>query len=92
VHAAHRVADDEAHALEAEPLGEEAMLQVDHVLGIVLREFHLEPVGGLRRAAVADRVRQDDEKLLGIERLPLAKQLASKSRRQHRVRRAGGTV
>ena len=87
MHAAHRVADDQAHVLEAEPFGQQAVLPVNHILVIVFREFGLQSVGGLRRFAVADGVGKDDEIFLRIERLALAKELARKGRGQQAGRR-----
>ena len=48
VHAAHRVADDEAHALEAQPLGGEPVLRQHHVVVVVARELGAHAVGRFR--------------------------------------------
>ncbi len=76
VHAAHRGADDEPQVVDAEPLGEQPMLRLDHVAVAVVREPGVEAVARLARLAVADSVRQDDVEPRRVERLAGLEQLA----------------
>jgi hypothetical protein len=39
MHAAHRVAHHQPHMLDAQPLGQQAVVRVDHVGVVVLREL-----------------------------------------------------
>ena len=75
--------------LDAEAFGDQPVLRVDHVVIVVLRELGAQPVGRLGRFAVADRVGQDDEVFLRVERLARAEQFAGEGRRQHA---AGGAA
>ena len=92
VHAAHRIADHQPQMLDAEPLGDEPILRVDHVGIVVFRKPGLQAVGGLQRFAVADAVGNDDVVFARIERLAGSEHLAGEARRQHRCRRAAGAV
>src|SRR5690348_7606852 len=65
------------------------MLRRDHVPVAVPREAGAEPVAGLARAPVADRVGQDEVVAAGVERLPLAEELAGELRPEE-VRPAAG--
>src|SRR6185312_16244944 len=55
---------------------QEAMLRRDHVSVTIAREAAAEPVAGLARAPVADRVGEDEVVAAGVERLTLAEELA----------------
>jgi hypothetical protein len=55
--------------INAEPFVEQPVLSFDLVVIVVFRKPHPEPIGRLGRATMADRVRQDDEVLGGVERL-----------------------
>src|SRR3954451_7708499 len=69
VHAAHRGAHDQPEVTDAEPLHEHAALRLDHVVIIIFWKTHPESVGRLRRFAVSDIVRKDDEGAANVERL-----------------------
>ena len=64
------------------------MLRLDHIVVVIVRELRAQPVRRLGGAAMAERVRNDDEVFGGIERLILAEQLTRECRRQH----AGGAL
>src|SRR5216684_13562 len=76
VHATHRGPHDEPRVVYAEPVHQEAKLRFDHVDVTVTGKLRVHPVARLARFAVADSIRQDDEKLRGIERLARAEKFA----------------
>jgi len=51
---------------DPEPIGDEPVGAVDHVVISVVWEIAFEPVGGLARAAATEGVRDDDEESPGI--------------------------
>ena len=59
MHAAERTADDEPQMRDIEPLGDEPLHAVDHIVAAIVREIAFKPVGGLARAAAAERVGDD---------------------------------
>ena len=77
---------------DAEAFLDQAVVGLDHVVVVVLRELGAQAVGGLRRFAVADRVREDDVILRGVEGLALAEQLAAEGGAEHAGGGAGGAV
>jgi hypothetical protein len=89
---AHGIADHEPQMLDAEPLGDEPIMRIDHVVVVVFRKCGLRPVGWLQRFAVADAVGNDDVVFRRIERLAGSEHLAGKGWREHRRRRAAGAV
>jgi len=92
MHAAHAVADDGAHPLDAQHLFHQPVLRVNHVLVVVLGEVCTQAVGRFAALAMADAVGNDDEVIAGVQRLPGAEHLASEGWRQHALRRAGRAV
>ena len=76
----------------AETFAEQAVLGVDHVGVIVLREFYLHAVRGLGAFAVADAVWNDDEIPGCVERLARAEQFSGEGGREHVCRRAAATM
>ena len=73
---------------DAKAFRHQPVLGIDHVVVVVLREFRLQPIRRLGGFAGTERIRDDDEVLFRIERLALAEKLASKTRREHGLRRA----
>ena len=69
LHAAHRGAEDEAKVIDVETFEEHGVLAGDHVVVVVLGEFHAEAVGGFGGFAVADVVGEDEEVLGDVEGL-----------------------
>ena len=67
---------------DLEPVGDQLMHTVDHVVITVVREIAFEPVGGLARAAAAERVGDVYEIASGIQRLSVLEQLFGQSRSQ----------
>jgi hypothetical protein len=92
MHAAHRAADDQTQMSDTETFGDQPIAGLDHVMVAVVREFALQPVGGLAGSAAADRVRHDDKVLRGIERLAGRKQLVGEARAQPIGPSAGVTL
>ena len=89
VHSAHRRAHDEARMIHAEPFGQQSILRLDHVAIAVTRKLRVHSIARLARFAVADAVRQHDEKFRGIERLTCAEKFAGKFRTD-KLRAAAG--
>ena len=69
LHAAHGGAHDEAEVVDVQAFEEHLVLRADHVVVVVVREVHLEAVGGLGAVALADVVGEDEEVLGDVERL-----------------------
>jgi hypothetical protein len=82
LHPAHRGAHDQLEVIHAKVFGEQAVLCLDHVRVAVLRKSGPEPITRLRGFPVPDPIGQHDEILVGVERLPRAKQLAGELRPQ----------
>ncbi len=76
VHAAHRGAHHQTEVIDLQALGEQVVLGAHHVVVVVLREAHVEPVARAARFAVADPVGEDDEVFRRVEELPGAEELA----------------
>lgn len=92
MHRAHRGAHHQLERGEPEPLGDELVLQPHHVGVAVLRKLHAQAVTRLARLAVADVVGQDDEVLLGIERLAFPEQPPAIRGAQEPNARSAGAV
>jgi hypothetical protein len=60
---------------DLEAIGDQPVRAVDHVVITVVREFALEPIGGLARSAATQGVGDDDEVSSGIQRLSVLEQL-----------------
>ena len=73
----------------AEAFGEQSVIRLDHVEVTVAREFCVHAVARLARFAVANPVRQHDEKFRRVERLIFSKQLTGKFR-ANKLRAAAG--
>jgi hypothetical protein len=69
LHAAHGGAEDEAEVIDVKAVDEHGVLGGDHVVVVVLREVHVEAVGGFAGFAVADVVGEDDEVFGDVEGL-----------------------
>ena len=78
--------------IDAQPLGDQAILGCDHVHVAVARETGLEAVAGLARLAVTDAVGKDQEEPLGIEQAARPKQLAGETRAHILCPAAAGAV
>ena len=89
VHAAHRRAHHQPRVIHSEAFGEQTILRLDHVEITVARKFCVHSVARLARFAVADPVRQHDEKFRRIERLTFAEQFTGKFR-ANKLRAAAG--
>src|SRR5262245_53641401 len=76
VHPAHRRAYHQPQMIDAESLGDQAVLGLDHVQVAVTWEMSLEAIAGLARLAMPNAVRQYQVELLCIEQPARAKQLA----------------
>jgi len=74
---------------DIEAFGDQPIAGLDHVMIAVMREFPLEPVGGLARSATPERVRHDHKILRRIERLARSKELVGEARAQPIGTRAG---
>ena len=79
VHAAHRGAEEQAKAGDAE-LGQHPPLRLDHVVIIVGGKAHPQAVARLGGAAMADIVGQDDIIAADVERLAGAVELVGELR------------
>lgn len=71
---------------------EHGVLRCHHIVIVILREMHPQPVRRLARFAMPNIVRKNDEEFLYIERLPRAKQNIRKYRVQQRMRVAARAV
>ena len=67
---------------DAESIGHHAVIEVDHVVVAVMREFGAQPVGRLARPAAADGVGHDDQILRRVERLARREQFVGEARPQ----------
>jgi hypothetical protein len=75
VHAAHGGAHDEPRMVHLQPLGEQQVLRLHHVVVGVVREVSVQAIARLARLAMPDAVGQHDEITCGIERLTGTEQL-----------------
>ena len=75
--------------IHSEAFGEQSVIRLHHVEVTVAREFCVHAVAGLTGFAVANPVRQHDEKFCGVERLIFSKQFAGKFR-ANKLRAAAG--
>ena len=89
VHSAHRRSHHQSRVIHAEAFGEQSVIRLDHVEITVAREFRVHAVARFARFAVANPVRQHDEKFRRVERLIFSKQLAGKFR-ANKLRAAAG--
>ena len=80
MHSAHRRAHHEARVVHAQSFGQQAVLRFHHVAVSVARKFCVHAVARLARFAVADPVRQNDEKFRRIQRLIFPEEFAGKLR------------
>jgi hypothetical protein len=78
--------------VDAEPVGEQTVLRIDHVRITVLRKTRPEPVARLRGFSMADAVGQHDEIFRRVEQLACAEQLAGEFRAQELRAGAARTV
>jgi hypothetical protein len=77
---------------DAEVLGEQPVLSLDHVVVVVARKPHPQSVARLARAAVPDPVRQDHVPAGGIERRARAVQLVGERLRHELASGPAGAV
>ena len=92
VHASHRRAHRQPQVIDSEPLRQQLVLGVHHVVVRVLRKPGVQSVTRLARVSVADAVRQNDEVLRRVEQLARAEQLAGERATGECRSRAGGAV
>jgi len=92
LHAAHGGAEDEAEMVDVETVGEHGVLGGDHVVVVVLREVHVEAVGGFAGVALADVVGEDDEEFCDVEWLARAEEDVGEDGIEERVGVAAGAV
>ena len=89
VHSAHRRSHHQPRVIHSKAFGEQSVIRLHHVEVTVAREFCVHAVARLARFAVANPVRQHDEKFCRVERLIFSKQLAGKFR-ANKLRAAAG--
>ena len=77
---------------QAETLGEQTILRVDHVGVIVCGEFRFKTIRRLCAFAVTDAVGNDDVIFGGVEWLAWAEKLTGEISRKHAGGRAGGAM
>ena len=75
--------------IHRESVGEQTVIRFNHVEIAVARKFCVHAVTGLARFAVADPVRQHDEKFRSIQRLTSTKKFTGKFR-SNKLRAAAG--
>ena len=75
MHTPHGGSHDQTKVLHAQSLDEKAALSLNHVVIGVFREGRAKPVRRLRRPAMPDTVRQDDEVTRHVQRLSRPEQL-----------------
>ena len=92
MHSAHRRSHHQSRVIYAKAFGEQSVIRLHHVEVAVAREFCVHAVARLARFAVADPVRQHDEKFRRVERLIFSKQLTGKFRTNKLRAAAGGPV
>jgi hypothetical protein len=90
VHSAHRRSHHQSRVIHAKAFGEQSVIRLHHVEVTVTWEFGVHAVAGLARLAVADPVRQHNEKFCRVERLIFSKQFAGKFR-ANKLRAAAGS-
>ena len=92
MHAAHRLAHDQLGVTNAEVFREQPILRNDLVLVGVFRKQRPHSIGGFRRFPSAEGIRNDDEILLRIERLPGSEKFPRKILAEHRLARPARSV
>ena len=73
-------------------VGEQSMLRFHHVVVVVMRKAHVQPITRLARAAVADAVGENHVVARRVEQLSGSEQLTGKVARQKSAPGAGGSV
>ncbi len=69
MHSAHGCTHHQPQVVHSQALGEQAVLQLDHVVVLVAGKTQAQAVAGLAGFTVAHVVRQDDEVFCGVEQL-----------------------
>src|SRR3569832_2098602 len=80
VHAAHGGSHDQSRVFDAEALGQEAILCLDHVVVAILWELRMQSIAGLAGFPMPQGIGQYDEVARSIQKLTGTKQLAGKLR------------
>src|SRR5205814_202322 len=88
----HRRSHYQTQMIHAEPLRQELVLRVDHVVVRVLWKTRMQLITGLTRFSVANAVRQDHEVARRVEQLPGSEQLTAEGATGEAAARARGSV